>query len=313
MPVSLINATHENIASFDMDSYEIDVNLNLGSGSDKSVGGIENVRGGGTAVRASRNLYYDSIHPSIRHLTMPKTSITPNLFTTSANSPQGSASAYSKATASAVVVIDDNNPMASPKMIPSFINEYEEMGNVRGCQLDLNMTSSSNITGETTYTSRVSPVVDLNSAGIIGTMNRVNFVDSASDIATNSTYIAPEVAEGDSNNAVYITKRVNLENAATELKIMFDGYRPVTTDGDCEILTYYKVQNQDDSTPFSSKGWIQFDTTNVPDADSSRFRTYDYSVLNLDEFTGFAIKIVLKSKQTSRVPVIRQFRGLALA
>ena len=313
MPISLINATHENIASFDMDSYEIDVNLNLGSGSDKSVGGIENVRGGGTAVRASRNLYYDSIHPSIRHLTMPKTSITPNLFTTSANSPQGSASAYSKATASAVVVIDDNNPMASPKMIPSFINEYEEMGNVRGCQLDLNMTSSSNITGETTYTSRVSPVVDLNSAGIIGTMNRVNFVDSASDIATNSTYIAPEVAEGDSNNAVYITKRVNLENAATELKIMFDGYRPVTTDGDCEILTYYKVQNQDDSTPFSSKGWIQFDTTNVPDADSSRFRTYDYSVLNLDEFTGFAIKIVLKSKQTSRVPVIRQFRGLALA
>ena len=53
--------------------------------------------------------------------------------------------------------------------------------------------------------------------------------------------------------------------------------------------------------------------TDVPDADSSRFRTYDYSVLNLDEFTGFAIKIVLKSKQTSRVPVIRQFRGLALA
>ena len=308
IPISLINATHNNVASYDMDSYEIDVNLNS-----HCLGGIENVRGGGTAVYASRNLYFDIIHPSIRNLVMPKTGITPNLFTTSANSPQGSTSSYSKGTTSAVVVIDDNNSLASPAMVPSFVNEYEEMGNVRGLQLNLDMSSKSDITGETTYTSRVSPVVDLNSAGIIGTMNRVNYVDSASDIATNSTYTESEVAEGDSNSCIYITKRVQLENPATELKVMFDGYRPTTSDGDTQILTYYKLQHQDDSTPFDSKGWIQFGTTNVPDADSSQFRSYDYNALNLDEFIGFSIKVVLKSKQTSRIPALRSFRGLALA
>ena len=88
MPISLINATHEGIASFDMDSYEVDVTL--GSGDGYGNGGIENVRGGGTAVYASRNLYYDIIHPSIRNLNFQKTKITPNLFATSANSPQGS-------------------------------------------------------------------------------------------------------------------------------------------------------------------------------------------------------------------------------
>ena len=94
---------------------------------------------------------------------------------------------------------------------------------------------------------------------------------------------------------------------------MFDGYRPTTSDGDTQILTYYKLQHQDDSTPFDSKGWIQFGTTNVPDADSSQFRSYDYNALNLDEFIGFSIKVVLKSKQTSRIPALRSFRGLALA
>ena len=198
-------------------------------------------------------------------------------------------------------------------MIPSFVNEYEEMGNVRGLQLNLDMSSTSNITGETVYTSRISPVVDLNAAGMIGIMNRVNHVDDGNDLATNSTYVSSVEAEGDSNNCIYLTKRVNLENPATELKVMFDGFRPTTTDGDTQILTYYKLQHQDDSTPFESKGWIQFATTNDPDADSSQFRTYDYNAEDLDEFVGFSIKVVMKSKQTARVPAIRQFRGLALA
>lgn len=311
MPISLINATHEGIASFDMDSYEVDVTL--GSGDGYGNGGIENVRGGGTAVYASRNLYYDIIHPSIRNLNFQKTKITPNLFATSANSPQGSSSSYVKDSTSQVVVIDDNNPLGTPKMIPSFVNEYEEMGNVRGLQLNLDMSSTSNITGETVYTSRISPVVDLNAAGMIGIMNRVNHVDDGNDLATNSTYVSSVEAEGDSNNCIYLTKRVNLENPATELKVMFDGFRPTTTDGDTQILTYYKLQHQDDSTPFESKGWIQFATTNDPDADSSQFRTYDYNAEDLDEFVGFSIKVVMKSKQTARVPAIRQFRGLALA
>ena len=39
---------------------------------------------------------------------------------------------------------------------------------------------------------------------------------------------------------------------------------------------------------------------NVPDADSSKFRSYEYDADNLEEFIGFAIKIVMKSKDTTQ-------------
>ena len=53
--------------------------------------------------------------------------------------------------------------------------------------------------------------------------------------------------------------------------------------------------------------------TNVPDADSSKFRSYEYDADNLEEFLGFAVKIVMKSKDTTQPCAIRAFRGLALA
>ena len=69
---------------------------------------------------------------------------------------------------------------------------------------------------------------------------------------------------------------------------------------DGEIRTYFKLLKSDSTLPVEELGWTEFATTNVPDADSSKFRSYEYDADNLEEFIGFAIKIVMKSKDTTQ-------------
>ena len=96
------------------------------------------------------------------------------------------------------------------------------------------------------------------------------------------------------------------------IKVIFDGFRAAGT-ADGEIKTYYKLLKSDSTLPIEELGWTEFDTTNVPDADSSKFRSYEYDATNLEEFVGFSVKIVMKSKDTTMPCAIKAFRGLALA
>ena len=80
-----------------------------------------------------------------------------------------------------------------------------------------------------------------------------------------------------------------------------------------EIRTYFKLLKIRCTSPSRRIGWTEFATTNVPDADSSKFRSYEYDADNLEEFSGFAIKIVMKSKDTTQPCGIKAFRSLALA
>ena len=312
--IAQINKTHTNIASYDLDSYEISTTI---TGTE---GGIENIRGGGISTKqsgptATKNLYFDLIHTLIPNTQLPNTGILPSVITTSTNTPQGITQSYTRETVSQTIALNDNNTLNQSGIVASSINETNEMSNVRSFQIDMQMTSNNDW---------VSPVIDIGNGesqmgvlnptlGVIGIMNRINDVDSASDIADNSTYVTSTEADGDSNNCIYFTKKIDIENPASELRVLFEGYKPTAPLGDTKIETYYKIQKQDDNTPFEEKGWTQFSTTNEPDADATRFRTYDYTASNLDEFVGFAVKIVMKSKDTGIVPAIKAFRGLALA
>ena len=297
--VAQINKTHTALANHDIDSYELDVTIT------GTAGAIENVRGGGTEVYATKNLYMDLIHTMIPNIQLPGTQILPQATTTQTDMPQqtDTNNTYTRNTASQTVRLNDNTPLNNASIVASSINETNEMSGTRSFQLDMTLVSNS---------SYVSPVIDSNGIGCIGTMNRVNQVDSSSDVNVEA-YSASTESTGDNNASIYFTKRIDLENPASELKVIFDGYKPVTSQGNAGIETYYKTQKQDDNTPFEEKGWTQFATTDEPDADSTQYRTYEYGATDLDEFVGFAVKIVLKSKDTGVVPAIKAFRGLALA
>ena len=317
IPISKINTTHGNGAfkSYDMDSYEVDITLG------DHLGATDNVRGGGANVLATENMYYDVIHTLVPNVIYPKTSLGSELFKTSTNFPKGTNNSYSMANASQTLVLNDNNFMVTPGIVASQINETSEMASAKSFKLELDMTTESDF---------VTPVIDLSSAanadenkrfgiGATTIMNRIDSVTESTstagtsdDIATNTTFVPSTDPEGDNNAAIYCTRLVQLENPATQLKVIFDGFKPAGT-ASGEIKTYYKLLKVDNTLPTEELGWTEFATTNVPDADSSKFRSYEYDVENLEEFLGFAIKVVMKSKDTTQPCALRAFRGLALA
>ncbi len=297
IPISKINTTHTAIKSYDLDSYEVDITLG------SHLGGTDNVSGGGVDVLASENMYYDVVHTLVPNVIYPKTSLGSELFKTSTNQPQGTGSSYSIANASQTLVLNDNNFMVTSGIVASQINETNEMGSAKSFKLELDMTTTSDF---------VSPIIDVGSIGANTIMNRIDSVSSSSDLATNSAYVDSIEPEGDNNSAIYCTRLIQLENPATQLKVIFDGFKPAGT-AVGEIKTYYKLLKVDNTLPTEELGWTEFATDNVPDADSSKFRSYEYDADNLDEFLGFAVKIVMKSKDTTQPCALRAFRGLALA
>lgn len=308
IPISKINATHDwtgKSPTRDMDSYEFNLDLGSSSGS-MHKGTTESTRAGGTSVLASENMYFDVLHTLVPNVIYPKTLITANMFKTSTGgvNATSTANSYSLNSTSQSIVLNDNNFMTTSGIVASPVNETGEMSGKKSFKLELSLTSASD---------KVSPVVDVGAIGANTIMNRINHVSSLTDIANGSSgFVEGTEPEGDNNASIYCTRLIQLENPASQLKVIFDGYKPAGT-ADGEIKTYYKLLTADSTLPVEELGWVEFGTTNVPDADSSKFRSYEYDAENLDEFVGFAIKIVMKSKDTTMPCAIRAFRGLALA
>ena len=299
IPISKINKTHETIQSYDMDSYEVDVTLG------DHLGATESTRAGGRSVLASENMYYDVVHTLVPNIIYPKTSLSSQFFKTSTGSvnANGGGNSYSKSNASQNIVLNDNNFMITSGIIASQINETNEMSSAKSFRIELDLISESDF---------VSPVVDVASIGANTIMNRINHVTVSADVAVNTNLVAGTEPDGDNNAAIYCTRLVQLENPATQLKVIFDGFRAAGT-ADGEIKTYFKLLKSDSTLPIEELGWTEFGTDNVPDADSSKFRSYEYDATNLEEFVGFSVKIVMKSKDTTMPCAIKAFRGLALA
>ena len=66
-------------------------------------------------------------------------------------------------------------------------------------------------------------------------------------------------------------------------------------------------------------GWIAFngdgseDSTVTPAEDNMTYKEYKYSASDLNEFSAFQLKIVMKGENSAYVPKIRDMRGIALA
>ena len=144
-------------------------------------------------------------------------------------------------------------------------------------------------------------------------MNRINDIDSSNDLATGLAYVASTEPDGDNNANVYVTRKVNLKNPATSLKVIADNFRPAGTD----IKVMYKILKNDETTPIDDLGFEYFNSTGGPDVaieqDARNFKEYEYTADGLPEFTGFVVKIVGQSDNTSIVPLVSALRCIALA
>ena len=140
------------------------------------------------------------------------------------------------------------------------------MSNAKSFDVTCQLSSTAN---------NVSPVLDVDTMGAMLIQNRINKIDTSTDIEAG-TYVPSTLSKGDSNAAVYITKKVQLENVANAIHLMFDGYRTPNATVDPSIDIYYKVAGADVSLPFDEIGWTLGTIKKAVQPDASEFKEYLY-------------------------------------
>jgi len=312
IPFTQINKTHTAIANVEIDSYTVSSTATAvidGTSSTRS-------RNGGTDATATENILYDVAKYQVGLLELPGTSVTAQKRPSTATSPSGSETSFTKTsvTDSINVPLNENIYYNVPYLVASDINQDNEMSSVKSLSLDLTLRTVSN---------NLSPVIDLQRLSMIAIANRINNIDSSSDVYPTSEYFASTEPDGDNNAAIYCTKQIQLEQKATALKVLHSANRG----SDAEIKVMYKIFREDDETDFNETGWRFFNDNGSPDVavgastGINDFREYVYTAgvtddgigTELDPFVSFAIKIVMQATNSTSAPRIKDFRAIALA
>jgi hypothetical protein len=306
IPVDAINQTFTSISNIGIDSFCVTPDV---SSYDFISGytAVESTLSGGADAQSTRNYYFDAIHTMIPNTMLENTMISVAVNTTAMDSPEGysgGGTAYQMRAAGDMITLNDNVFFSSPSIVASPINETNEMSSQKSFYCRVQMK---------TQNSNVSPVLDVATIGCLGIANRLNEINSSSDVPNGTTYVASTEPDGDNNKMVYVTKKVNLKTPATALRVTADIFNPPTTN----VKFMYKVLRNDEATPFDDTGWEYFNTDGSPDtslvSDARNFKEYDFTVENLPEFGAFAIKVIGQGSNTSVVPLVSALRCIALA
>ena len=316
VPLYDINKTHTAIANIQQDSYTIVLDttpvINSNDGSTTSFGG--------DVITATENAQYDVSTTNIGMLTPARTKIGGGFLATTGTSPSGSETSFTKSSTSRIVSLDDNYYWDETKLVASGINETNEMAGAKSLSIPLTMSSDIDA---------LSPVLDLQRASMIAVANQVNQIDSSSDVYPTSIYKSMTQPDGDNHSAIYLTKKIDLENPATSLRVILDAVR--SPESSIKIL--FKTLRVDDEFDFAEMGFKFFnddgtvsgsglpDVTTRPSESRREYLEHEYTAgvtddgigSPLEEFISFQIKIVMRTTNQALPPLLRQLRVLALA
>jgi hypothetical protein len=133
-----------------------------------------------------------------------------------------------------------------------------------------------------------------------------NIINNPSDV-TKDTFLG---ASGTENRFNFVTIPVNLELQATMLKVYCEANVPQQAN----LRVFYRASNGADSE-ISSLDWVELDRPEVF-KNSNMFDTpydYEFTADNIPAFSTFQIKISGQSSIKSKVPIINNYRVLAIA
>jgi hypothetical protein len=276
--------------------------------------------GGGSRVYATRNKNFSEMNFNQDFIkTYANTNISVSARTVSGTSVNGSEIAFDDQGYSTIDISGPNTfrsirSVLSDPNESQYLNPTEFIGN-KSLTLDINLSTSDD---------KVSPVIDLNQAFLTSNNYRINQPIQLDSYPSNGL-VNSNV--DDPHAFIHITKRVDLEESASSLKVIFDSYRPPESD----IRVLYKIFRND--SPEQSQVWELFpgygnldvnlnivdeslnsgrSDVNVPASRIDEYLEYEYSIDNLADFTGFAIKIVGSTSNQALVPNIKNLRAIAL-
>ena len=152
---SAINGTYTSISNITLDSYDI------------TTGGTASASGdvGGSSVVATENRAFDVMQLQVGTLSLPGTSLSSTIKTTTGKSVHGTETPFSLDSSASNTVIQDNIYFSSPRLVASDINQTNEMSGSKSLVVNLSMTST---------TANLSPVIDLKRTNAFAINNRLN-------------------------------------------------------------------------------------------------------------------------------------------
>ena len=311
VPLTEINKTHTSISNIGIDSYVITVSTTPSVSGDSGVAEV-----GGTAVYASENYRFELMQSAISTLEVNNTGIISKVRTTSATSPSGNETSFTTTSSGNAkpFPLGENFKFETSRMVASQINETNELAGAKSMFVDLQLFTTNR---------NLSPVIDLDRSSMNLIANRINNIDSSSDVFPTTDFSASTEPDGDNNVAVYLTKSIALENPATSIRVFFAAAKKSSS----EIKVLFKTLGSDEAKDTDEKGYTFFNTTGTTDVlvrnslSDDDFQEYSFTAGITDdgigeplpEFSNFQIKIVLQGTDAANPPLLRDLRIIALA
>ena len=280
---------------------------------------------GANKVKISQNHQFSSISPQFNVITPGSlTRVTSSIRTISGTSADGSESSFIDQ-GFEPAILNETVFLPSPRLVASKINETDKLSSLpKNKSLTLNVDMSSD-------DPNLSPALDVKNATFILGRNKINNPIGLENYATDSR---TNQLEDDPHGSVFVTRRVDLEQPATSLKVLVGAsvqpeadfrvfYRLFSADSSEVSQTYrpfpgYKNMIDTDGDGFGNTAIDLALNDGRPDKFVSansfgRFSDYQFTAEDLEQFTGFVIKIVMISTNESFPVTLKDFRALALA
>ena len=265
--------------------------------------------GGGSAVTATKNIPFSVIYPHLQTLLPMNTQLSAGLKATTGKSyaAGNDQSAFQKQSTYNAININQNNVGLAPYIVANTASETSNLGSgVKSLDVGVKMG-----TGDT----NVTPMIDMQRA----TASLINYcIDRPASVATTGfntqfNFVDETSASGGSAATKHITKPVTLEQDAVGLKIILSANRPSAAD----FQVYYRTAAGDEILNEQNYVLLDEETSNPSDENVNVFREYRYIAGgqggDLTSFTQFQLKIVFRTTNEAKVPVIRDLRTIALS
>ena len=309
----------------DYDTYHLQLNRGDRTADDGQLSFTdENFVGGGSAS-ASRNIQFNTINPEFSLLTPDESvSIKSQMRTVSATSAGGAEVSFIDQ-GFENVTLNSTNEILTPRLVASEVNETEiaTLSNLpKGKSFTLALTLQSS-------DANLSPAIDVNTSSVVFGRSRLNNPVSnySANGLVNSTTDDPHLS-------TYVTNLVNLKQPATSIKVLVDAYRHssadfrvlyqlVKVDSNNIEQAYELFPGYDNLKDTDGDGYgdvVVDETLNngkpdafVPSSADGQFLEYQFTADNLEQFSGFRIKIVSSGTNEARAPRFKNLKVIALA
>jgi hypothetical protein len=296
--ITKINKTHTITNNkTEHDSYVI---THTGSSTD------EGIVGGGLAMTATEDQIYNVLKPVIQTIELDGTSIELYLTAKKGASMDSGESSWGNALEQQIV--------PNKNFVPDVA--YAIAGPTTEAQLSTGKTVILRAVLNNGGDEFITPVIDLNRAEVICAQNRINDPSAAGQQYTaNGRLVAETNSSGTGGTAVskYLTKKIDLSEEADLIDVYLSVNRPTGSN----IDVYYRAQNSGSDSNFNTLPWVAATSSKtIPINDAGIYHEVHYAIdptINSVgyKFGAYAVKIVFRSTNSSKVPTCKDLRAIA--